>query len=732
MDFNNLYAPQDQDLNDDPFPSKNVIEAGPLPRDPSDPAGREAAIEEPIVPTSEIGASVPEGSRFGNFIQSMQQAIRKGAGRLELATGMGGGQEQVGAEAYGTEARRELRDIAKANDVNIHSIHSPSNVGNVSGYNPQERGFNDEHRKMELEEVKKAIDFAGDVTDGGSVVVHTGEYLRDMTDAPWNRKIGNDGDYQFQSYEEEPEKQVKYMVDDRTGKLISEVRKSQVQREPAFKTDWDPKEQRYRWIDINGNFIDPRKPNDLFKRVPDWDEENNQFKTKRLTWRDFEDRAKEWNKWKKKPVKDSKTGEIEYKDWTPEEVFFKTQMDTRILQAQGSALFHGQHYPEAKKSLDELKRLEKYYEELEKNLGEDEVWKIMQNDPVMRPNKAQQMFGRTERKRPTEIIKDEIKDQELNMRFIHESSGSADAQAAETYETFLHVKPIEDYAKEQTSKSYAELGIHAMEKTKEKKTNDPIFVAPENIFPEMGYGSHPDELIELVQNAREQMVEYLTEKKVPDPKGGWEEEQGNDEFGLPQRKMVNNPYYRGLSKEEAEKVAEQHIKATVDTQHLGMWWKNFQPKEGETVEERKERFDNWYMEQIKKLEDAGVIGNVHLVDGKGGGHHHLPAGQGDMPVVEAMKYLKKKGYTGNISSEGYGEDQMSQGRQLTATWDAMGNKIHSKYGPPAGFEGSAGAPQTRFSDIHNSYFGANQSPYFVFGNYSPSNDWQMWTQVPME
>jgi hypothetical protein len=268
-----------------------------------------------------------------------------------------------------------------------------------------------------------------------------------------------------------------------------------------------------------------------------------------------------------------------------------------------------------------------------------------------------------------------------------------------------------------------------MDKTMQRKLPEPVFVAPENIFPEMGYGSHPEELIEMVQKSRQKMVEYLTQPYIQDPKMGWDYD---DQTKQSSPKVIKNPYYRGIDKHEAEKLAEQHIKATFDTQHLGMWWKNFTPLPGETVDHRKERFDKWYMEQVQKLEESGIIGNIHVVDGMGGGHTHLPAGQGVMPVVEAVKYLKNKGFKGNMSSEGFGESQLGADRQLTQTWRAFGNRLHSNYftTATAGFEGF-GAP-VRWTDVHGSYFGAVQSPYFIFGNYAPSNDWSMWSQIPLE
>ena len=98
------------------------------------------------VGVKELGMSVTEGSRFGSLVQTTSQAIRLGVGKIELAT-IQGGSEPGGAEGYGHEARLALRELAKANTVSYTSFHTPANtVGNLSGYNYQERGFNDEYR----------------------------------------------------------------------------------------------------------------------------------------------------------------------------------------------------------------------------------------------------------------------------------------------------------------------------------------------------------------------------------------------------------------------------------------------------------------------------------------------------------------------------------------------------------------------------------------------------------
>ena len=127
---------------------------------------------------------------------------------------------------------------------------------------------------------------------------------------------------------------------------------------------------------------------------------------------------------------------------------------------------------------------------------------------------------------------------------------------------------------------------------------------------------------------------------------------------------------------------------------------------------------------LKKMDKAGIIGHLHIADGFGYGHGNLPVGHGDMPVVDAVHYLKKKGYTGAYLSEGYGDAQ----RILRDAWKAFGSPVYSHAGPVGG--GPSG--QGRWSDIQFSYFGRQQGPYYTFGAYSPSNDWTLWSQVPLE
>lgn len=723
------------------------IQEGPV-NDTSDlGVSDEPSLEKPIIHPGELGQSVTEGSRFGSFLQTATGAIRTGASRVELQTQMGGGGEPVGAEVYGKEARQALREIQKANEVEFTSVHAPTQVGNVSGFNPQQ-GFVDEQKKMAVDEIKKAIDFAADVTRGGSIVFHTGEYQRPISEQEWAVFRDKDGKpmkdsegktmYKFLGYKEEPGKAITYMVDDRTGKIIGDVRKSNVIREPVYLTaDHD-----YKGKDVDGNptlirkgdlitedgkYINRYNPDHIFRRVAQWNEGLKRFETEKLTWDEIEERRFRWNERQTDPSR---------KITTTEEMAYRIQVENQIMQYRGHSLYHGRFYMEEKRERDAIKESLKFYRELESKMTPEEARHFMRSDPKTRRYVSAELTGFKDRL-PSEILQEALVQAEQSLQYTHEASASADAQADTLKDTLDHVVPISNYAKEQSFRSVAEAGIHAFQRTNEHKLNKDIYISPENIFPEGGYGSHPEELIEFVKDSRRKMVEYLTEKTIKDPHNRLVLVKNSKGEYVEEIQRIENPFYHaGMSKAKAEELAERHIKSTLDTQHLGMWAKHFQPiylkGQGrmETPEETNKRFDGWYKEQIEMLSKEGIVGEIHIVDGfHTGGHTHLPAGQGDLPVVDAVKYLREKGFKGVMVSEGHGEEQLGQGRIITKVWEAFGSPVFGR-----GYfngEGGPGAP-IRFADVHQSYFQKKQAPYFVFGGYSPSNDWTLWSEAPLE
>lgn len=651
-----------------------------------------AQAEAPLLTTGQIGQTIAEGHGQGTFLDTLQAAIRKGAGHIELSASPEGSGTDTGISLYTKQKREQLKEIARANDVKFTSVHvSPNTVGNLSGLG--QRGFSDEQRFSQLLEVKKAVHFAGDVTDGGAIVVHTGEYQRPLATIP-GEVDPRTGEPLFKAYEEEEEKMVGYLVDDRTGNIISDVKKTQFVYEPVYKTAQDFKDivgkkdahgrvlKAEDWVDIHGNWVNPEDTDRLFERVPEWDPSRSRFNTVKRDWKHYKEKADGWNKNHQKSIaKDPGM----HRTW--QEEFIRGQYENRILQARGSSLFHGQRYDQHMAQREQYIEALKFYEKLEKEIPEDELWKIAKQDRFLMTE-----FGEAKHERPTEIITRRIKSETDSMRYIHEASSAADAQSDQLKEDLEHIQDISKYGKAQSIKSFADAGLYALDVTRDAKTDKPIFISPENIFPEFGYGSHPNELIEIVNDSREAMAERLVKE-------------------------------RGMHYSEAKRLAKRHIAATLDTEHLGLWKKNFVRRSGETEEKFEKRFNTWYLKNVQKLADSGIIGHMHIADGFGYGHGNLPAGSGNLPIKTAVKYLIEKGYDGAFLSEGYGDAQ----RMLRQTWDYFGSPIYAHVG-------AAGAvgPTKSWGNVQFAYFGQTNPPNYIFGAYAPSNEWQLWSQTPME
>lgn len=700
-------------------------------------------------PTKGVGKSVTEGrAGGGTFLDTLKSAIWEGAGQVELSTQMEGQEPFVGAESYGKTGREELKKMAEINQVNLTSVHSPSNIGNLSGYAGPDRGFDDTFREMAVNEIKKAIEFAADV-NAPAVVVHTGEYNRPIEDKEW-AKDPETGMPMFRHYEEESERAVLPLVDKRTGRLLSQVRKNQLvpravwERYEKGNPFWEKyngkpyfNEETGQWvkpgdyIDYEGNKID-----DPADRVPKFDRDKNEFVVKNYVWEDFVLEARERNE------REAQKRGLSYEEFKkrfpevfelPEETFLKATTETQEKIAEGWAGVYTKGMKERLHDLEKVKKALKFYKKVERNVPEEERWKIKQEVLGLLSYREAAKYIPNEYKLPSEILEDALFDIRQDIEQRRQMVLGQRQQAQEARNIRDNAIAVSKYAKQKSINSYASLGIFAMKVSKEKKLKRPVFVAAEHIWPEMGYGSHPEELIELVHESRKKMVDYLTKKKIEDPSGATytshDAKRLGDESLEGKPKMIDNPYYDPkLSKKQAEKLASQHIKATFDTQHLGMWWRYWVPRPGETLEETRHRFERWYMDQVKLMQKADILGHVHVVDGWGRGHTHLPAGEGINPVTTAIDYLKKKGYESGIISEAFGEAG-GQNRQLTRTWEAFGSTIyHPQFGPMR-----PGAPAThRWQDIWQSYFGRTKTPYYIFGQYSPSEDWTLWSQVPLE
>ncbi|MBL7148411.1 MAG: hypothetical protein ISS82_06295 [Nanoarchaeota archaeon] len=248
----------------------------------------------------------------------------------------------------------------------------------------------------------------------------------------------------------------------------------------------------------------------------------------------------------------------------------------------------------------------------------------------------------------------------------------------------------EEYARKKTAQSLAEAGLYAMEQTRQKKVERPIFIAPENIFPEQ-YGGHPQELKRIVLDSREEMKKMLIQK--------------------------------GKSESEAKRLSEQHIKATFDIGHANTWKKYFKGDPNKSDEENDKEWKKWLINQTKDLLKHNVIGHVHITDNMGYADDHLPPGEGTVPFKEFTKALKEGGYKGTIVAEGGDWEHQN----LLGAWRTLNSPIYRVDGT-----------SKTWTDIEDSYLGRTHSPVYLVGQVAPSEEFRgmegkpMWSGIPLE
>ncbi|MBW2992817.1 hypothetical protein KY345_06395 [Candidatus Woesearchaeota archaeon] len=711
-----------------------------------DEFGESTGTQDLGIGVGDVGMSVPLGISAGN-VQGVAVKMREGASNLEIAfPGAATGNRQSQTPGmYGKDTREALQELSKINEVRL-TTHSAYNVMGLSGQD-QQGNFSREYKKLATDEIKRAIEFAADTAGGGSVVVHTGEFERPISEEQWA-----EGGAKFRRYDEEPQDAIVRVVDRRTGQVMTQVRKNhrvavaewrratEDNPDGIYQFDSDEKDKEIRgkpveikkgdYVDYEGNkIIDPLSVE--HGRVPDYDPETGRFRVEMRSWDYFEKEAEEFNKLMNEQRRNAGLPDLRSDErMTPEERLMQANLETNEGYSRGWALQFSREIKELNERLEKLRKAREFYGKLWDVTPEADRWKLSQMVPGV--PELRDLIPPDE-KNPLQRIDEMIWHTTRSLTYAQESGYSQEKQARDTRETWENVVSARKYALEQAKKGYADAGIYAMDTTSKKGLSQPIYITMENIFPER-YGAHPQELKRLVLDAREQMVKKLSADKIEDPTGVVYTTKEAKEVGQPflagKPKLIDNPYKR-MTEEQARKAAEQHIKATIDTGHFNTWRKYFQSKPGETIDQTNERFKKWLVNQTDDLAKAGIIGNVHATDNFGYQDDHLAPGQGTTPVKDMLAAMKRHGYEGPITVEP-GADattDLSDFHGLMKTWREFGSGVYG-----AGYGGMGVAPHgpSRWGDIQYSYFGRNQPPYFVFGNYSPSNDWTLWTQVPME
>lgn len=376
---------------------------------------------------------------------------------------------------------------------------------------------------------------------------------------------------------------------------------------------------------------------------------------------------------------------------TPEELYVESQLRGQIFTSKGWYTTYMDRAEEIKRRVGQLKD-------------------AMEKAPEQQKQEIQHDINRYE---------EQYKD------FLNSAYGNLQ-QSQELEERRKHLKPMHDYALNRSAMGYAEAGISAMNATQQGMAKGTVkkdvYVGPEIGWPTY-YGSHPQEFVNVIKQSREKMVDMLTKPTIKkwDPTQNREIEQ-------------KNPYWDpSIDKNRAKELAKKHVKGLFDTSHMGMWLAHFEPKKDEktgrimeTEEQRIKRFNKWYTDWVKKIanDPDNLIGGIQLVDSMSSAHGHLPPGQGIFPVKDTAKIFKDAGFTGFLVSEGHEEEKFGEGRIRTKLWQEAGGTL----GPSGYFHG----PPLQWRHVQHGYFGKTYSPNFIFGGYSPSNEFRLWSEVPFE
>lgn len=580
---NNYYSAMDRLDNSEFYASNAPVEL--------DEEGNEIVPDDSLNFTPrEIGTTT---NPMGNTLESLKAKVREGTSRVEFSfIGQGkGNSQQPTPESFGTKERQDIRELLRANEMKT-STHASVHSQSLAGFTGQ-RGFNDEARSQVLNEIKKAIHFAGEATKGGAIVFHMQEWQRPLS------HLRDQSGAKFEGYAEEDKDAVLFAVDNRTGELVTTISKNREVYRPVYLTAKDVNKAGQKdefgnvlraddWVDVRGNKISKDAPPEvLFNRVPKFNSDKTNFEVQKLKWDDLVKETDEWNKANPNNQR------------SPEEMFAILEVENNVLQAKGNSLYHAQQYEDIKHSRDEL--LDEYtmYKDLEKMTPENERWKL-----------KSKFLGKYKGIRDEESADDfynrQIKDMENRMRHIHEASASADVMAKRAEETISHIESAKKYGLKRTADTIAKAAFYAMDtysKNKDKYgLEDPIYVAPENWDPKM-FGSHPDEYEEIIKASRKRMVDLL-------------KMQGKDES-------------------TAKQLAETHIKGTLDIGHLNLFREHYKgdPKD----------FEKWMIKQAKRLVEKGYVSHIHLTDNFGFDDEHLTPGQGNVPMKEFLKEMEKMG-----------------------------------------------------------------------------------------
>jgi sugar phosphate isomerase/epimerase len=234
-------------------------------------------------------------------------------------------------------------------------------------------------------------------------------------------------------------------------------------------------------------------------------------------------------------------------------------------------------------------------------------------------NFAESIKPKVEQIKKAEKEEDVFKSVKLRKEILDEGIEVLDSVSPQIF------KPLNDFAKEKTVQTFANVAFDSYKKFKDKA---PI-ISIENP-PIGGAFATGKELKEVVEKAREKFVERAVEE--------------------------------GLSKNEAKEAAEKILGVTWDVGHINML--------------RKYGYES---EDIVKETEAiaPLVKHVHLSDNFGFEHTELPMGMGNVPIKEIFDKLGKEGFDATKIIEAGNWWQHFKTPPVKETMEALGSPIYS-------------------------------------------------------
>lgn len=605
------------------------------------PLDKDLAVKYQLNPGT-IGISAPP---MKGQLDELKTKIFQGATHVELGF-MGrekGSMAQGGTtpEMYGKEERAGMRELAKVNDVTL-STHATTGVTGMSGMT--EQGFSEEAQERALHEIERAVDFAADI-GGGPVVVHAGEFPRAVSQFEG-----------FEGFPGEKDKSMVYSANQETGQIL-----------PLRK---DTKVMVVKRTEDGTPIVDPKTG-------------GYEFEPK--TYKDYE---KEQDNIKQQMIQEGRITQEQAKKMGPAQLFYLDHMG-RELDLQEAE--EKRWVSMSQKAREEVEVLNDFKKAFDKQAQENLDVARHNLYLHLREIRAVPRVGTPEfyecLEKPEKYFDKVFEETRREIQFQEQGALSYGKNAARLKEDMGNLRSIEDVGLDKAADALSRAAMTAYEREKAKGLKQPVWIAPENLFPETGFGSHPSELRDLILRSRKAMEDKLVRQ-------------------------------RGFERDEAKKLAKDHIKATFDIGHANTWKKFFVAKEGETPEQVDKRFNKWLLSEVDKLAKDGIIGHVHLSDNFGYYDEHVTPGEASAPIKEFVEKMKKAGYSGMMVVEPAHQDY----RAMTGAWRALNSPIYR-------IDGSSQS----WTDIQSSYFGRTGSPSYIVGEYAPDpKEWTFWSETQLE